>query len=140
MSLCTKAHQACDDGVQIFALHHGCMCRCLTARSGSNGPAANSGDACAVPRLPLFSFIFSSFICARDTHVRLCVPVFRYGAKGDGETDDTRAVELAYAACASAGGGTVLFPHGRTFRTVRTRADFRLRVRDCHLPGPRVLL
>jgi polygalacturonase len=36
--------------------------------------------------------------------------VTSFGAKGDGHTDDTRAVRAAAAAVASAGGGTLLFP------------------------------
>lgn len=36
--------------------------------------------------------------------------VTSFGAKGDGHTDDTRAVRAAAAAAASAGGGTLLFP------------------------------
>lgn len=36
-----------------------------------------------------------------------------YGARGDGATLDTEAVNLAIARCAEAGGGQVLFPPGR---------------------------
>lgn len=39
-----------------------------------------------------------------------------YGATGDGVTDDTTAINLAYAAAVTAGGGTIYFPSG-TYRT-----------------------
>lgn len=41
--------------------------------------------------------------------------VTAYGAKGDGVTDDTTAVQAALTDCAS--GGTLLLPSGRTFLT-----------------------
>jgi len=39
--------------------------------------------------------------------------VLSYGARGDGTTLDTAAINQAIAACANAGGGQVLFPPGR---------------------------
>ena len=38
--------------------------------------------------------------------------VYNYGAKGDGKTDDTSAIQAAIDACAKAGGGTVFLPQG----------------------------
>jgi len=43
--------------------------------------------------------------------------VLQYGAKGDGKTDDTKAIQSAFTACAQAGGGSVYFPSGHTFLT-----------------------
>jgi polygalacturonase len=38
-----------------------------------------------------------------------------FGAKGDGKTPGTAAIDQAIAACAKAGGGTVLFPSGGVY-------------------------
>jgi polygalacturonase len=46
----------------------------------------------------------------------MTIPVFNivdYGAVGDGETLNTTAIQAAFAACAAAGGGTVVVPAGR---------------------------
>ena len=40
-----------------------------------------------------------------------------YGAKGDGRTDDARAIQKAIDECSTKGGGTVLIESGRTFLT-----------------------
>jgi polygalacturonase len=58
-------------------------------------------------------FSFASFIhgtLAADTPAVFNVRDF--GATGDGKTPDTKAIDAAIAACAKAGGGTVLFPAG----------------------------
>jgi hypothetical protein len=88
---------------------------------GASSTTAASASGHTVPN--------NEFAAAADPHV---FDVTAYGAKGDGETDDTRAVEMAYAACASAGGGTVVFPQGRTFRTVRCVALLALAVCCVH--------
>jgi polygalacturonase len=38
--------------------------------------------------------------------------VLEYGARGDGATDDTLAVQAAFRACIASCGGTVYFPEG----------------------------
>ena len=43
--------------------------------------------------------------------------VLNFGALGNGTADDTAAIQAAIDACASAGGGRVILPGGRTFRS-----------------------
>jgi polygalacturonase len=56
--------------------------------------------------------------------------VVNYGAKGDGTNDDTAAIQKAVDAGAAAGGGQVILPGGKHFRTgvitLRTGIDFHL--------------
>lgn len=56
--------------------------------------------------------------------------VLDYGAKGDGTTSDTAAVQKAVDVCAAAGGGQVLLPAGKTFLTgvitLHSHLDFHL--------------
>ncbi|MBR2889261.1 MAG: glycoside hydrolase family 28 protein [Oscillospiraceae bacterium] len=43
--------------------------------------------------------------------------VLRFGAAGDGTSNDTAAIQAAIDACAAQGGGRVVLPGGRTYRT-----------------------
>lgn len=43
--------------------------------------------------------------------------VLKYGAKGDGTTNDARIIQRAIDDCSAAGGGRVLFPGGHVYRS-----------------------
>lgn len=62
--------------------------------------------------------------------------VLNYGAKGDGSTDDTAAVQKAVDTCAASGGGQVLLPGGKTFLTGAITLGNGV---DFHLSGGAVL-
>jgi len=56
--------------------------------------------------------------------------ILDYGAVGDGQVDDTAAIQRAIDTCTTAGGGMVLLPAGRTYLsgTVRLKSNVELHV------------
>jgi len=64
--------------------------------------------------------------------------VLKYGAIGDGVTDDTAHIQAAIDACSAADGGTVLLPAGKTFvsnpLSVSSNTNFQIDgILDCQL-------
>ena len=73
-------------------------------RTGSIGMAAAA--------IPAFSFAAAAQDTPATTAVMGIFDVRKFGAKGDGKTLDTDAVNRTIDAAAAAGGGMVLFPAG----------------------------
>ena len=64
--------------------------------------------------------------------------VIDFGAAGDGQANDAAAIQRAIDACTAAGGGTVLLPAGKTFRsgTIALKSNVELHVeRGARLAG-----
>lgn len=61
---------------------------------------------------PLVSRNISNYLTNKQTWGGILYNVKSYGAKGDGVTDDTAAINSAIANIISAGGGTLFFPRG----------------------------
>src|SRR5271156_7224606 len=72
------------------------------------------GPGLAAAAIPAFSAISSTSASAQDVGASLTgiFDVRKYGAKGDGKTLDTDAVNRAIEAASAAGGGMVVFPAG----------------------------
>ena len=88
----------------------------------------------AACRLLFFSALVFGSLCASISAVPDGNPgsfnVLSYGARGDGLSDDTQAIQRAVEECARAGGGRVVLPAGQTFLagavTLRKRVEFHL--------------
>ena len=56
--------------------------------------------------------------------------VLEFGAKGDGVTNDAKAIQKAIDTCTSEGGGRVLLPGGHTYNSgsilLKSNVDFHL--------------
>lgn len=63
-----------------------------------------------------------------------------YGAKGNGVTDDARAIQRAIDACSDSGGGSVVFPSGKTFMAgplhLKSNVDLHLQSNSVLLANP----
>uniref|UniRef100_A0A7N0VCV0 Polygalacturonase n=1 Tax=Kalanchoe fedtschenkoi TaxID=63787 RepID=A0A7N0VCV0_KALFE len=62
----------------------------------------------------MFFFILAGFLSSNSARDGNIVDVVKYGAKGDGQTDDAPAFQEAWKDACS-GGGTFLIPEGNTF-------------------------
>lgn len=63
-----------------------------------------------------------------------------YGAKGNGVTDDAKAIQRAIDACSASGGGSVVFPSGKTFMAgplhLKSNVDLHLQPNSILLANP----
>lgn len=63
-----------------------------------------------------------------------------YGAKGNGVTDDAKAIQRAIDACSAAGGGSVIIPSGKTFMAgplhLKSNVDLHLQSNSVLLANP----
>lgn len=63
-----------------------------------------------------------------------------YGAKGNGVTDDAKAIQRAIDACSASGGGSVVFPSGKTFMAgplhLKSNVDLHLQPNSVLLANP----
>lgn len=63
-----------------------------------------------------------------------------YGAKGNGVTDDAKAIQRAIDACSASGGGSVVFPSGKTFMAgplhLKSNVDLHLQSNSVLLANP----
>lgn len=63
-----------------------------------------------------------------------------YGAKGNGVTDDAKAIQRAIDACSAAGGGSVIIPSGKTFMAgplhLKSNVDLQLQPNSVLLANP----
>ena len=63
-----------------------------------------------------------------------------YGAKGNGVTDDAKAIQRAIDACSASGGGSVIIPSGKTFMAgplhLKSNVDLHLQPNSILLANP----
>src|ERR1700690_629918 len=70
----------------------------------------------SIVRLGLAALVFTTFAASAADNSSV-FNVLDFGAQGDGTINDTGAIQKAIDACAANGGGQVLLPGGKTFRS-----------------------
>ena len=80
----------------------------------------------AIAALCVFLLASTSVFAAKKSVKEMSMSVFKFGAKGDGVTDDTAAFQKALTAAGNAGGGVVSVPAGKYM--IKGHLDFPDRV------------
>ncbi|GAB4045991.1 glycoside hydrolase family 28 protein [Spirosoma litoris] len=87
------------------------------------------------------ALLVSTLVALSTVANAMDVNVLTFGAKGDGKTDNTTAIQKAVDACATSGGGLVIFPAGNFLSgTVQLKSHVLLHLSaGCQLTGTTVL-
>ena len=112
--------------MRSFDCKSACMALVATIIAGCSGIDASQGSS--DPRAPAVRAMDARPAAARSTAARTCDP-FEFGARADGLTKDTLALQQAIDACSAGDGGTVVLARGTFLSgTIRLHSNTTLRI------------